>query len=52
MSFQVPLRMRALNSSDMAWRHLGFLSAWADVVGSRSELVDNMVERLSLLIGL
>jgi len=52
MSFQVPMRMRALNSSDMAWCHLGFLSAWAYAVGSRSEFMDNMVERLSLLIGL
>ena len=42
-SCQVPFRIRALYSSDMAWCHFGSLSACAHVMGSRSEFLDNEV---------
>jgi len=36
-----------INSSDMAWCHFVSLSAYADVMGSRSEFLDNEVWRFS-----
>ena len=51
-SSQVLLQTRTSYSSNIAWRHLGSLSAWDMVVGSKSSLVWSWAVRLSFWIGL